>query len=122
MFACSITGSVVGGSQLETNFIFDEARPFEVRLQSVTGEDFVFDRDLLGDAFSNRPAGVGWIRFHVAADRLIIRFGYDIASAYLSYPANEVQNFLDRAYEAVPWGSESIDFDALLEAFNEDKI
>lgn len=124
MFACSITGRVVGSDDLmlETNFIFDEARPFEVRLQNVTGDDVVFARELLADALNQGATGEGWVRLHVAADRFLIRFGYDIPVGYLAYPLADVSEFHQKTYDVVPWGVEAIDFDVLLDQFNEDKI
>lgn len=124
MFACEISGRLVGGAggTLKTNFIYDENRPFEVRLQSVTGVDVVFARELLALTFSQPAAGEGWIRFHIAADRFLMRFGYDLAVSYVSYPLIAVEDFRKKMYELVPWGTAKMDIDALWQDFLNDKI
>jgi hypothetical protein len=123
MFACPITGSVGNAGELETNFIYDEARPFEVRLQNVHGDDIVFSRDLMSEAYS-RPgtAGIGYVRMQVHGQSFFLSLVIEGSIVTINYPAAAVEDFHNRTYDLVPWGSESIDFDSLLEDFNEDKI
>lgn len=129
MFACAITGLLANhGGKLETNFIYDEARPFEVRLQNVTGDDLVFARDLMAESFSNIDRmGIGHVR--VTASSTMWFLALNVGAGYkgwvkIAYPRESVENFLAQTYDVVPFGTESklIDFDALLQAFNEDKI
>jgi hypothetical protein len=123
MFACAIAGRVVGEDRkLETTFIYDEARPFEIRLQNVAGPEIVFARELLSHAFSMPSSGEGWIRFHIAADRFLMRLGYDIAAYYLSYPMVEVELFHTQMYDIMPLGMEKMDIDSLLDDFYNDRI
>lgn len=128
MFACAITGrTVVDGVLLETNFIYDENRPFEVRLQSVTGVDLVFDRDLMSTAVSNpnRACGEGWVRCLNVADDFIVNLLFqsdDGSSNPILYPLAEVKTFVGRMFDLVPFGTESMDIDALLDDFYNDKI
>lgn len=123
MFACSITGSVGNAGELVTNFIYDKDRPFEVRLQNVHGDDIVFDRDLMSEAFS-RPgtAGIGYVRMQVHGHSFFLQLVIAGSVVTINYPASEVEEFRNRVYDEVPFGSESIDFDSLLDSFNEDKI
>lgn len=125
MLACSITGRVAGGSELETTFIYDSNHPFEVKLQSVTG-DVMFARDLMAESFAQIDrAGVGHVRLTASSTMffLAINTGPHNAGWFkVAYPREPVELFLTESYNVVPFGSEKMDFDALLEAFNEDKI
>jgi hypothetical protein len=128
MLACAITGRTVnGGVQMETNFIYDEARPFEVRLQNVTGEDVVFDRDLMSTASSNpnTATGAGWVRCLLMGNDFIVNLLFlhtDGSSNPIVYVADQVKDFLRRSFDLVPSGTEKMDIDALLQDFYNDKI
>jgi hypothetical protein len=132
MFARPITGHVgVDGSQeMVTNFIYDEARPFEVRLQNVTGADIIFGRELLSEAV--RPvadgeramgyAGEGSISFSVTQLIVGMHLRFDGGYQNVLYPLDEVNLFLDQTRVLVPEGEEVMDIDALLDDFYNDKI
>lgn len=124
MFARSVTGAVGNDGKLETNFIYDEARPFEVRLQNVKGDDVVFDRDLLAMAFANpdKTAGLGQVRFLVAGDDLFMSLVFTSYIYTVIFPQEPVEDFLTESFDLVPFGTESMDVDALLNDFYNDKI
>jgi hypothetical protein len=132
MFARPITGHVGGdGNQkMVTNFIYDEARPYEIRLQNVTGADIIFGRELLSEAV--RPvadgaramgyAGEGSISFSVT--QLFVGMHLKFGGGYenVMYPLTEVNLFLDQTRTLVPEGEEVMDIDSLLDDFYNDKI
>jgi hypothetical protein len=132
MFARPITGHVgVGGDQqMVTNFIYDEARPFEIRLQNVTGADIIFGRELLSEAVQpvvNREramgyAGEGSISFSVTQLMVGMHLRFDGGYQNVLYPLNEVSLFLDQTRVLVPEGEEVMDIDSLLDDFYNDKI
>ena len=112
---------------METNFIYDADRPFEVRLQNVTGGDVVFDRDLMSEALAQpgRCAGQGWVRLLQNGENFLVNLLFlstDGSSNPIEYPAHEVKVFMQKVFDAVPFGSESMDVDALLQDFYDDKI
>lgn len=124
MFACAITGQLGNAGELKTNFIYDEDRPFEVRLQNVKGDDFVFDRDLMSQAFWNPgECGIGIIRTRTHGDMFYvsIHFSSGVIST-IGYPKREVKTFLDRTFDVVPFGSEVMDMDSFINSFYDDKI
>ena len=125
MFACSIAGQTAMNGPLEVNWIYDENRPFEVRLQSVTGSDIVVSRDTLSEAYSNggQTSGIGWVQF-MNTGKLLYTNMRTAMGGLLSvvFPADEVETFLKRTYEVVPWGKESLDIDTMLDDFYNDKI
>lgn len=125
MFARSIVGQAGRSGQLETNFIYDEQnRPFEVRLQNVKGDDIVFDRDLLGLAFAapGKAAGLGMVRFLVAGETIHMSLVMTSSIYTVMFSSAAVEDFLAETFELVPFGSESMDVDALLDDFYNDKI
>lgn len=126
MFACAITGLLATGQELKTNFIYDDARPYEVRLQSATGNDIVFARDLMSQAFASvGRVGEGHIRPLVNSLYffLAIQTGTGFEGwVKICYPRDEVDSFLDQTYDLVPFGTEKMDIDALLQDFYDDKI
>lgn len=123
MFACTIAGQVGNAGELETNFIYDEARPYEVRLQTVSGDDIVISRDTISESFATEGThGVGWITFHKNGSVLYVGLRMGGMIRTIAYPADLVMTFLDQSYDVVPWGSESMDMDALLDDFYNDKI
>lgn len=128
MFACAITGHVglKNLQELKTNFIYDEDRPFEVRLQNVTGGDIVFGRDLMSEAFASVDrVGMGHVFLTVNSLYmfLAVRIGPGVdGMVKVVYPRAEVQDFLTKTYDLVPFGNEKIDVDAMLDDFYNDKI
>lgn len=129
MFACAISG-LLGDREMKTNFIYDEARPFEIRLQNVTGDDIVFGRDLMAEAYAVadknalvQTTGFGHIRFQVdSMSFMVVGHSGQDEWAKIAYPRNLVQGFLDQTYDVVPFGTEAIDIDAMLDDFYNDKI
>lgn len=125
MLARGITGEAGASGQLETTFIYDnESRPFEVQLQSVKTDELVFDRDLLGLAYANpgQSAGIGRIRFLVSGAFIYMSLVMTSYIYTVSFPAEQVEAFLAETFELVPFGRESMDIDALLDDFYNDKI
>jgi hypothetical protein len=129
MFACAISG-VLGVSEMKTNFIYDDARPFEVRLQNVTGDDIIFARDLMAEAYAVadksalvQTTGMGHIRFQVdSMSFLVLGHSGQDDWAKIRYPRNQAEAFLKETYALVPFGTEAMDIDALLQDFYDDKI
>lgn len=123
MFACAIAGQMGNAGELEVNWIYDEARPLEVRLQSVKGVDIVVSRDTLSEAFSTMGAvGIGWVTFLRNGTTLYLGLRTAQSVITIGFPADEVETFLKRTYDLVGWGSESMDVDSLLADFFNDKI
>jgi hypothetical protein len=123
MLACAIAGQAGNAGTVEVNWIYDEERPFEVRLQAVTGTDIVVSRDTLSEAFSQMgTAGIGWITFLRNGSMLYLGLRTKEIIRTIGFPADEVEGFLKQTYGLVPWGSESYDVDSLLEDFYNDKI
>lgn len=123
MFACTIAGQVGNAGELEVNWIYDEARPYEIRLQSVKGTDIVVSRDTLSEAYSQMGrAGIGWVTFLRNGTMLYLGLRTAQSVMTIGFPADEVETFLKRTYDVVSWGSESLDVDSLLDDFYNDKI
>lgn len=126
MFACAITGLMPNGDEMKTNFIYDEAQPFEIRLQNVTGGDMVFSRDLLAESYASAyQVGLGHVVLTV--NSIYFFLAVQTGAGYkgwvkICYPRAEVQDFLTQTYDLVPFGNESMDIDALLDDFYNDKI
>lgn len=123
MFACAIAGQMGNAGELGVNWIYDEARPLEVRLQSVKGVDIVVSRDTLSEAFSTMgTVGIGWVSFLRNGKTLYLGLRTAQSVITIGFPADEVETFLKRTYDLVGWGSESMDVDSLLADFFNDKI
>ena len=94
-------------------FRYEPSDPFAVHVEVPGKPDWVFDRDLLADAFRRGTAGstASDVRLKVEGDHLEILLTSNSGSARLRTPARGARAFLAGTQASVPPGSEREYFD-----------
>lgn len=113
--------SASGLQPLRGDLRYDPADPFAVSATYQTRRgpvEWLFYRDMLADGLLT-PTGEGDVRMSPTPDPAIVLIELNVAerSMVIEAPAYELAEFLDRAYQLVPPGTEAawFDMDAELE-------
>jgi hypothetical protein len=94
-------------------FRYEPSDPYAVHLEVPNQPDWVFSRDLLGEALANGRSGEADVRLEVKDGYLEIFLSTADDAARLRTPKELARDFLARSHASVPRGTENdhIDFD-----------
>lgn len=116
------------GVPVPADFLYGAHEPYSLTVRFHAGEDtvqWIFARDLLREATAS-PVGDGDVTCWPAMVRgqrvVCIALRSPNGQALLEAPAEKIEEFLQRAYDTVPAGSESahLDIDGLIEDILDD--
>ncbi|MER6764525.1 SsgA family sporulation/cell division regulator [Amycolatopsis sp. NPDC000673] len=114
---------------LRATLRYETSDPYAIFMEFDTVEaprsiQWIFARSLLASGLHS-PAGLGDIRIRPSEENpkaVLVELDSPAGYAVLRAPVSGVREFLDRTYEVVPWGSESLwaDFDLELARLSAD--
>lgn len=122
MFAQETVGTI-GTEQVRTIMTYNEADPFTVSFAFATVDadgdavlnEWEFARELLTTGLREGAAGIGDVQVIAGSQHVSLRLtGRGEAVAILSFPRDDVDNFLNQSFRLVPDGQEEslIDIEA----------
>lgn len=120
MFAQETTGRLGADGFVRTIMTYNETEPFVVTFTfamcSEDGDPFLneweFARELLTEGLRNGAAGMGDVQVIVQSETVSLRLtGREEQTAVISFPRDDVENFLSQSFRLVAEGEESFDLD-----------